>query len=70
VDASVDAVIAAVDRLVHDTAGIPRRLRDAAAVGEDDLPALAAAAAKDPDLPTNPVRLDEAALLSILRARW
>jgi alcohol dehydrogenase class IV len=65
------ALIAAVDAFVHDTAGIPRRLRDAApGVTEHDLPALAAAAALDPDLPTNPIRLDEAALLSILQARW
>jgi alcohol dehydrogenase len=70
VEATADAVIAAVERLVHDVAGIPRRLRDVADVAEADLPALAAAAAKDPDLPTNPVRLDEAALLSVLRARW
>lgn len=70
VDATVDAVIATIERLVYDTAGIPRRLRDVAAITEHDLPALAAAAAKDPDLPTNPVRLDETALLSILRARW
>lgn len=70
VAADADAVIAAVERLVHDVAGIPRRLRDAAAIAEAELPALAAAAARDPDLPTNPVRLEEAALLSILRARW
>lgn len=71
VEARVEAVIDAVAVLVHDVAGIPRRLRDAApSLTEADLPALAAAAALDPDLPTNPVRLDEAALLSILRARW
>jgi alcohol dehydrogenase class IV len=70
VEATVDAVVDAVDRLVHDVAGIPRRLREVADIGEADLPGLAAAAANDPDLPTNPVRLDEAALLSILRARW
>lgn len=66
----VDAVIAAIDRLVHDVASIPRRLRDVAPITVDELPALAAAAAKDPDLPTNPVRLDEKALLSILVGRW
>ncbi len=70
VAADVDAVIAAIDRLVHDVASIPRRLRDVAPITVDDLPALAAAAAKDPDLPTNPVRLDEKALLSILVGRW
>lgn len=70
-DATVDAVIATVEGFIADVAGLPRRLRDVApGCGEDELPALAAAAAKDPDNPTNPVRLDEAALLSILRARW
>jgi alcohol dehydrogenase class IV len=66
----VDAVIAAVEHLVFDVASIPRRLRDVAPITTDELPALAAAAAKDPDLPTNPVRLDEKALLSLLIGRW
>lgn len=67
----VAALIGAVDAFVHDTAGIPRRLRDVApCLTEKALAGLARAAALDPDLPTNPVRLDEAALLSILQARW
>lgn len=67
----VAALIAVVDGFIHDTAGVPRRLRDAApALREEDLPALAKAALLDPDLPTNPVRFDEALLLSVLRKRW
>jgi alcohol dehydrogenase len=66
-----DAVIDTVEAFIADVAGLPRRLRDAAVgLTEDALPALAAAAAIDPDNPTNPVRLDETALLSILRGRW
>jgi alcohol dehydrogenase class IV len=64
-----DAVIDVVCAFVHETARVPRRLRELT-LGEDSLPRLAAAAALDPDLPTNPVRLDEAALLSIVRERW
>jgi alcohol dehydrogenase class IV len=75
VDASggalVEALVGVVDDFVFGTAGLPRRLRDAApALVEGDLPALAQAALADPDLPTNPVALDEAALLSILQRRW
>ncbi len=67
----VAALIAVVDDFVHGTAGIPRRLRDAApTLREADLPALAKAALLDPDLPTNPVRFDEALLLSVLQKRW
>jgi len=69
VAADASAVMDAVAAFVHDTASVPRRLRDVG-VAEATLPALAAAAAADPDLPTNPVRLDEAALMTILRARW
>ena len=48
-----------------------QRLRDAApSLAEADLKALAHAALADPDLPTNPVALDEAGLLSILQRRW
>jgi alcohol dehydrogenase len=66
-----DALFAVVDEFVFGTAGLPRRLRDAApTLGESDLHALARAALADPDLPTNPVALDEAALLSILQKRW
>ncbi|HEY1101513.1 MAG TPA: iron-containing alcohol dehydrogenase, partial [Myxococcota bacterium] len=67
----VAALIAAVDTFVHDVAGVPRRLRDAApGLDEARLPELAAAALRDPDLPTNPVRFDEVLLLSVLRNRW
>lgn len=67
----VAAVIAVVDIFVHDTAGIPRRLRDVApSLTADELPLLAKEALADPDLPTNPAALDEAALLTILRERW
>lgn len=69
--ALVAALVAAIDEFVFDTAGLPRRLRDAApALTEADLPMLAAAALADPDLPTNPVALDDAALHAILRRRW
>jgi alcohol dehydrogenase class IV len=71
VGADVDALVAAVDEFVFGTAGLPRRLRDAApSLTEADLPALATAALADPDLPTNPVALDEQALLKILQRRW
>jgi alcohol dehydrogenase class IV len=67
----VAALIDAVDAFVGDTAGLPRRLQQAApSLTTADLPALAQAALADPDLPTNPAALDEAALLSILRQRW
>jgi alcohol dehydrogenase len=67
----VAALIAVVDDFVFGTAGLPRRLRDAApTLTADDLPALARAALDDPDLPTNPAALDEAALRSILERRF
>ena len=67
----VAALIAVVDGFIHDTAGIPRHLRDVAPqLTPAELPALAAAALRDPDLPTNPVRFDEALLLSVLSRRW
>jgi alcohol dehydrogenase class IV len=67
----VDALVAVVDDFVFGTAGLPRRLRDAApTLTEASLPTLARAALADPDLPTNPVALDEGALLSILQRRW
>ena len=76
--AAAAALIAAVETFVFTTASLPKTLQAAASVyGKgvsapvvDDLPAMAQGALKDPDLPTNPVRLDEAALLQILRARW
>ncbi|MDP2345055.1 MAG: iron-containing alcohol dehydrogenase [Deltaproteobacteria bacterium] len=67
----VDAAIAVVEEFVHGTAGIPRRLRDvASSLTLEDLPLLAKEALADPDLPTNPVAVDEAGLLTILRERW
>jgi alcohol dehydrogenase class IV len=67
----VAALIAVVDDFVHGTAGIARRLRDAApALQHDALEALAAAALRDPDLPTNPVRFDAVRLLSVLQRQW
>ncbi len=67
----VDALIAVIDGFIHDTAGLPRHLRDVApGLAEDELPLLAKEALADPDLPTNPASLDEAALLTILRERW
>ena len=69
--ADVDAAIALVDDFVHEVAGIPRRLRDAVpSLTQADLPVLAAAAAVDPDLPTNPELLNERGLLTILQQRW
>jgi alcohol dehydrogenase class IV len=60
-----------VDAFVFGTAGVPRRLRDAVpTLQEEDLPALARAALDDPDLLTNPVTLDEQALLHMLRQRF
>lgn len=72
------ALIAAVERFVFETAGLPTSMRAALASrgveGLDGVEArltdFAAEAVRDPDMPTNPVRLDEAALLQILRARW
>ena len=67
----VAAVISLVDHVIHEVAGLPRRLRDAApSLREEQLPMLAKAATLDIDLPTNPVALDEAALLTHLRERW
>ncbi len=72
------ALLSLLDHVIHDVAGLPRRLRDALpaastltpALTEASLPAMAKAATLDIDLPTNPVALDEAALLTILRERW
>jgi alcohol dehydrogenase class IV len=65
------ALLAAVETFVFGTAAIPRRLREAApTLTAEALPTLARAALDDPDLPTNPVALDEAALLAILNERW
>ena len=66
----VAALISVVDHFVFDIAGTPRRLRDAAPGLAELLPRLAKDAAADPDLPTNPVALDENALLNILQQRW
>jgi alcohol dehydrogenase class IV len=67
----VAALIAVVDDFVFGTAGLPRRLRDAApSLSMDALPSLASAAAADPDLPTNPVAFDEPALLAMLQRRY
>lgn len=66
--ADAPAAIAALERVVHDVAGIPRTL-GAVGVSAAELPALAAIAAADPDLPTNPVALDEPRILAMLHAR-
>jgi alcohol dehydrogenase class IV len=62
------AAIAEVARVVHDLAGIPRKLSELG-VTRGELAGLAALAAADPDLPTNPVALDEARVLAICEAR-
>lgn len=64
------ALISVVDHVVHNVAGIPRRLRDVAPGLEGQLPELAKAAMADVDLPTNPVALDEAAILRLLNELW
>lgn len=62
------AFISVIDGFVHGTAAVPRRLRDVAPQLEDELPRLAKDVIKDPDLATNPVPVDEAAALRVLRA--
>jgi len=61
--------IAEVQRVVHDVAGIPERLVDLD-VTEADVDAFAALVMKDPDLPTNPVRIKEVQQVTeLIRAR-
>jgi alcohol dehydrogenase class IV len=62
------AFVSVVDGFVHGTAGVPRRLRDVAPQLEGELERLAKDVVKDPDLATNPVPVDEAAALRVLRA--
>ncbi|MFZ9886640.1 MAG: iron-containing alcohol dehydrogenase family protein [Myxococcota bacterium] len=61
--------IGAVERLVHEVAGIPRQLRQCG-ITEGDVPALAQGVLADPDLATNPVALkDVATVEQLLRER-
>lgn len=67
--ALAEHAIACVERVVHEVAGVPRRLADVD-VGEADLPALTALVMADPDLATNPVQITEASRVEeVLRAR-
>ncbi len=68
-DGAAAWAIDAVETLVHDVAGIPRRLRDAG-VTEGDLDALVRLTMGDADLATNPVSLDEDGVRRILSERF
>lgn len=67
--ALAEHAIAAVERVVHEVAEMPRSL-SAVGVTEGDLPALTKLVMEDPDLTTNPVQITEASRVEeILRAR-
>jgi len=64
VAAQANAAIARVEHVVHDVAGVPRSVADVG-VTADDLDALVQGTLDDPDLVTNPVKLDEAAIRQV-----
>lgn len=67
--ALAEHAIATVERVVHEVAKIPTRLR-AVDVREEDLPRFTQLVLADPDLATNPVQINEASRVeAILRTR-
>lgn len=67
-DALVTFALDAIERVVHEVAGIPKRLSDLG-VTEQDLSSLAELTLRDPDLATNPVAFKDAEpVLGLLRA--
>jgi alcohol dehydrogenase class IV len=66
-DGAAAYAIEAIEKLVHETAGIPRTLAGVAT--KDDVDALVQLAMADADLATNPVAFDEAAVRAMFEAR-
>jgi alcohol dehydrogenase len=62
------AAIDAIERVVHEVAGIPKSLSQLG-VGDADLPELVRLTLADGDLATNPVPFDEDAVRALLAAR-